>query len=175
MAQAPASHRGAFARQQPLALLALAGVALLAGLFVYIVDRPAAHAIWIPAIGLPAAGRQFGAAGDWLPSFLHALAFSLLTASLWRAGSRAAYAACAAWALVDLAFEAGQHAQLKAPLAVALRHSAAPAELTEPLAGYLLRGTFDVADIAAVLAGSLCAAAVLMLLAERPRPKGDLT
>lgn len=155
-------------------LLALAVVALLSGLLVYLVDRPAGHAMWIPAVGLPAAGRRLGTAGDWLPSFLHALAFSLLTAAVLRAGTRAAYAACAAWALVGLAFEAGQHSQLKAPLAAALRGSGAPGELTGPMASYLLRGTFDGADIAAVLAGSLCAAAVLLLFAERPAPKGDL-
>lgn len=157
---APRRHRSA-------RLAATAGGALLLGVLVYLTDRSAASATMIPSVEALAGGHVFGAVGQWLPSFVHPFAFSLLTAAALAAQCTWRYGACMAWCVVNLAFEVGQHPRVSAPLGHWLQRSCGPTSLTRPLAGYFLRGTFDRGDIAAAVLGALAAAAVLWFVRLR--------
>lgn len=140
------------------ALAATAGLALLLGAAVYLVDRPAGSAWLLPAAWQAATpGRGFGSVGQWLPSLVHAFAFSVLTACLLPRRAGRAASACLGWALVDSLAEIGQHAALAAPLAAALAPAFDVAPLAMRLARYFMQGTFDPADLAAGLAGSALA------------------
>lgn len=116
-------------------------LALLLGVAIYVVDRS----------GLPGP-PVFGAAGGWLPSLLHTLAFALFSAALLPAGAVAERRACAGWITLGLLFEAGQHPALSAGLGSALGG---------PLGAYFTFGRFDPADAVATVAGGLVAAGVL--------------
>jgi len=130
----------------------LAGsIALALGFWVYLVDRPASNA-------------GFGAVGGWLPSFAHALAFSLFTAALLPATLRWEIGACSFWFAVNAAFEVGQHPQLRGPLADALRDGFGDGRVARAVANYFLRGTFDLADLVAAALGAAAAALLLHAL-----------
>ncbi|MDP1899631.1 MAG: hypothetical protein Q8K96_04165 [Rubrivivax sp.] len=153
---------------QAFATLSLTGLLVLAaGLLLYWIERDVSRALLIPrfdALHMP--GRP-GAMAGWLPSLLHTMGFGLLTAaalprrSAWRLG------ACAAWCVVNIGFEIGQHPALSAPLADALLARAGEGPVTQALAAYFRQGRFDTRDIAATLGGALVAAALLAYLDRR--------
>lgn len=119
----------------------LTGVAFLAlaiGILVYVADRAGALPDLIKSFAWKGAGPLFPVASQWLPSFVHPLAFALLSAAARASDAGPAYGACAAWWAVNVAFEAAQHPQVQ-----------------------LLRGTFDVGDIMAATLGALTAVAVI--------------
>lgn len=143
------SHRTA-----GLVWVALAGLALLVGAGLYGGGR----------VALVSSG---GLAAAWVgsvPAALHALAFSLLSASLLRARGQQ-LAACAGWCAANLLFEIGQHPALAPGLSRAL-----DAMYAGPVAHYFAAGTFDVLDLLAAIAGALLAAAVICGI-----PTGRLT
>ena len=148
----------------PAFLAAIGCLAMTIGGLVYLVDRDVSHAVLIPAIAAPANSRLFGVLGQWLPSFVHPFAFSLFTAAVLPLGSAPRYRVCAAWCAANIAFELGQLPQASAQLARALQGLFGDAPLAQALANYFVRGTFDVADIVAVVIGALMAAAVLRLV-----------
>ena len=152
--------------QRTAALAALGGLLLSIGLWVYLADRDPGHAMLLPVWPRLGGGALFGPLGQWLPSFVHPFAFSLLTAAALAPAPRPRYGACAAWCAVNAAFEFGQLPQIAAWLGAVLHESPFPPALTRPLAAYFMRGRFDVGDLAAVALGSLAAAAVLHLLQE---------
>lgn len=131
----------------------LAGsLALLLGVAVYLVDRGG-------QLGL----QVFGAAGGWLPSLVHTLAFALFSAALMPAGAMTERSACAGWITLGLLFEAGQHPALSAGVASALGG---------PMGAYFESGRFDPADAVATVAGGLLAAGVLRALRPWRRGRG---
>ena len=149
--------------------LALAVVALAAGLLVYLGDRVAGRAALIPAVGALAGHTGFGAIGQWLPSFVHPFGFGLLTAALLR-DHRARLGACAAWCVVNIAFEVAQHTSLKQAWADVLQGPHGQMPGLRSVAAYGLRGTFDVGDLLAIVLGTLAAASVLILLDRNREP-----
>jgi hypothetical protein len=88
------------------------------------------------------------------------LAIALLTAAVLPATSTWRYGGCAAWGAVNVAFELGQHAALKATWLALTERGAVPV----PVARYFIHGTFDVADLVAAVAGALAAVACLRYL-----------
>lgn len=138
-----------------LSLAIMAGLALGIGTAVYLLDRPAGSAWLIPPAWQSAAPAPwFGRAGPWLPSLVHAFAFSVLTALAlperpWRAA-----VACLAWAAIDTLAELGQHAAVSGALAAALATAFDGAAGALRLGRYFTMGTFDLADLAAGWAGS---------------------
>lgn len=148
-------------------LMTFAALALALGVLVYHTDRVTIHLPLLRAVAWPAGRHLFGAAGGSLPSFLHPFAFSLATAAAWRPGLSRRRAACAGWCAVNLAFEIGQHPAFKATWAQALRTSAGESAIVRAVLNYLLGGTFDVGDLAAVVLGALAAAAVLRAVDNR--------
>jgi len=141
-------------------VVAVAVAALVLGTSIYVMDRAPGHALLIPHFGSAGATSMFGAMGAWLPSFFHPLAFALLTAAVLPATSPWRYGGCALWGAINVAFEIGQHAVLKGAWLAAVDIGAMP----RALARYFIHGTFDVADLAAAVAGALAAAALLRCL-----------
>ena len=139
-------------------------MALAIGVLLYLTDRSSARALLIPAVQGLAGLHLFGDGGQWLPSFIHTFSFSLFTAAALGCSVKPRHGACACWCFINLAFECGQHTQLKVFWADAPQGGWTATPWGQPLAQYFLRGTFDVADVAAAVAGALAAAAVLSLL-----------
>lgn len=133
-------------------LVAIALAALGAGVLVYLTDRDGVQAWLLPRVGALAGRHWFGALGGWLPSALHAFAFALLSAAVLPRTGPARFVACAAWAVIDIGFELGQHPLVAPQLAAWL--AGAPAR-------YFERGTFDPADVVAAALGAALAAALL--------------
>jgi hypothetical protein len=154
-------------RAAALRLAAWALGALAVGAAVYLLDRPAGSAMLLPPAwqrGPAGAGvlpAVFGEFGRWLPSLVHAFAFSILTALLWPWPRHRAAAACATWAAIDTLAEIGQHPLVAAPLAGWLHAAFDGAEPAAAVARYLSQGSFDPADIAAGLAGAAAAYGLL--------------
>jgi hypothetical protein len=145
----------------------LGGAALFAlgfGVLIYLTDRSATHALLIPAVGQLASVQIAGAAGQWLPSFLHVFAFSLLTASVLPLGGVGTFRACLTWWSIVCAFEFAQLPIVAALVAEEINSTLGVNQLSRGLAACFLHGTFDVADLLAATAGAFAAAAVIALL-----------
>lgn len=152
----------------------IACMAIVLGVAFYTFARPQ------PALFLPA---------DWhspqahalpallcagLPTFVHALAMPLLTAALLQPRKRIGLGAiCAAWCVVEIAFEAAQHPRigpaLLAHLLVGEHGHTGPA----PLASFVRTGTFDAIDVAAAVLASFTADALLRRPIERRTPAAE--
>lgn len=146
------------------ALLAAAGgTALAMGILVYLTDRSASPVL-LPRVAALAGRQLFGMPGQWLPSFVHALAFGLLTAVALRPTAATRHLACAAWCAVNIAFEAGQHPALKSWWSGALDARAGDWIITRSVLNYFIRGTFDWSDACAAIVGALAAAALLRIV-----------
>lgn len=161
-------------RAQAVPLAALGCLAMAFGLLVYAADRNPSSVLLFPAFATLAGGPHFGAAGSWLPSLVHPFAFSLFTAAAIASPKRPVYGACAAWWAVNVGLELAQHERLGPPIAQALHRLFGPAAPADALANYLLRGTFDSADIVAASLGSLAAAAVLAHVHRRTGRRNDV-
>ena len=149
-------------------LVALACLVLLVGMLPYATDRVAGQALLWPAAFTLESRNLFGAVGEWLPSFAHPFAFSLLTVAVLAPNTAPRYGVCASWAAIDVAFELGQHRDIAGHLAGFLLNDIGAMPLTRPLARYFVHGTFDPLDMAAAVMGSIAAAAVLRGLAKTP-------
>jgi hypothetical protein len=130
-------------------------------LVIYLSDRPAGHAVVLPASLHWSGGPSLGVVGWWLPSLLHPFAFALLTAAAARPSAASTIGACAGWWGVNVVFEVAQHPRLSAPIAAWLDSRFDGAWPAQRVADYLVRGTFDVGDLVAASLGALLAAAVL--------------
>lgn len=141
------------ARLMKLALLCLA-----VGACVYLFVRPAP--VWFVPSALHApllAHPWITAIGGFLPAAAHVLALSLLSAPLLSANARAATLAPASWALINVAFEIGQHASVSPLLLRILPQRFDDIWLLDQLHPYFTHGTFDPLDIGGALAGALVA------------------
>jgi hypothetical protein len=142
------------------------GLLLALGVATYAYAR-SAPAWFVPAeLHVPLVTAPGVVAGS-LPAFLHTAAFSLLTASALGASRARVVGACAAWAAINVAFEAGQHAAVGAWLGPHLPPWLDGVPLLERVRGYWLAGTFDPYDVAAAVAGSFAAMATAFALRRR--------
>jgi hypothetical protein len=139
----------------------IGSLALVIGLTVYLTDRNASHAVLIPAVAALAGSNLFGAAGQWLPSAVHPFAFGLFTAAALPPRYAWRYGACAAWCLVNMVFELGQHPLVSGYVAGAPQAGGGQSLPGRMLANYFLHGAFDGSDMLAVVLGAVAAAAVL--------------
>jgi hypothetical protein len=153
-----------------LAGLSLALLAL--GVLVYVVDRAPGTAAALPtALSMYDGSRSwFGALGGSLPTFVHALGFSLLTALVLPRTRRHAALACGGWALIETAFEVGQHKAVSPLLAAWIAPAAGSVPGADTLRRYFLVGGFDPWDIAAGLAGAAAAYFILRRFLRDARP-----
>jgi|SRR5690606_18279038 len=146
----------------------IGGCALLAvGALQYVLVRPASElAVWPDGIDAPGPFLRLpGTLNQALPSFIHTLAFALLTAAAIGRPS-ALVPAAIAWGCVNLAFEIGQHPHVAAVLADVIGSGPQPQSL---LIRYFVEGTFDVLDLAATALAALIVVSAAMLQQGRAR------
>lgn len=157
----PQAHRWPIGNAAGLTIIALCALAV--GVATYAFARPQA-AMFLPtgwhrplAHGLP------GWLLAGLPTFVHALAMPLLTAIVLGSRRQATLLGiCAAWAVVEIGFEAMQHPALRDALLSILPLDGAATGWLAPFANYLRGGGFELIDIAAALLGSAAAYAILI-------------
>lgn len=147
--------------------------ALILGVLVYVLDRPAGQTYFIPgsldmSTGLHSA---FGTLGNHLPTFFHTLSFCLITAALLNVRTPGALVICTSWLMVDAAFEIGQHADIAPLLAKQVPEWFNHLPVLENTAGYFLHGNFDPLDLLSIFLGALVAFG-LILVTQRFTPSG---
>lgn len=168
---APAS-RGASRVSDLTRPLCLAAVVFAFGIAVYVLDRPAGTAYLLPRwLEWHRAGAPlFGAVGEWLPSFAHALFFTVLTAAVLPASRWRPWLAVALWCALGSALEIGQHPALSSAWVAALPHWFAKVPVLDHLGAYWRTGGFGLDDLAASAVGCVLAT-VLVHFTSRSRSR----
>lgn len=146
----------------PLIQIALAVVALLIGVFVYLLDRRPENVYFIPLwLANAVKGDPFlGVLGNYLPTFVHVYAFTLLTMAIVfppEQYRRYLLPVCMFWFTADSLFEI---AQLDAIGRFIATHTPAWFDgipFLENTANYFLASTFDVVDLISIGIGALAA------------------
>ena len=138
----------------------LALTALTLGGLVYVLDRPAGSAQFIPQVIQfdSTAALQFGWIGANLPSFLHVYAFILLTMSVLRPTYRTLSVVCGGWLGIELLFEVGPQLAPSALL-----------ETLDPLTRFAPAGVFDPMDVTALILGTLAAYLTVISMTRRTK------
>ena len=148
-------------RPSPARIRFLLGTgALVAGVLVYLLARPAGSAYFVEKFLGPGWDRHLPGpvllpfAGNF-PAFAHVLGFSLIFAAVLGGKKKAGAAVCIFWTLVNLAFEAGQY------YGPAVAGHIPPAfdswPFLENARAFFLTGFFDPLDMAAAGLGGLVA------------------
>lgn len=137
------------------------------GVLVYVIARPEGVLFLPEVFNL---GHYFPAlltslTGS-LPTFFHVLGLSLLTAAVLAPGKRATVAICISWAAVNGLFELGQHAAIDAWLSARLPEGFQDNWLLEQTLRYFHHGTFDHADLAAILLAAAIAHTIIRQICQ---------
>lgn len=150
--------------------LAAALSALLAGLVVYLLARPAESvylfSVFAVSSGFDGQGQHLallGKVAQWLPSAIHAYAFILLTVLAVGNAPRVLFASSLFWVGIGWLFEWGQYPAVSAQLVAHLPEWFAGVPVLENIRDYFQYGTFDSLDLVATLVGALGAWATYQL------------
>ena len=144
-------------RRPEAGMLLLATLLLAFGALVYVLDRGgAAHFLppWTAALAMP---DVFGPLGDHLPTFVHTLAFILITAAILRPWPQQLPAVCAIWFVIECLFELGQLAQFDSQLAATIPAWFESVPVLEITTNYFIRGTYDPLDVLSIGLGAVLA------------------
>lgn len=141
-------------------LFACGCLALAVGILVYVIARPAGTIPYLPHFGhfAPLPVPMSAAVGS-LPTFSHAVAFSLLLAALLGTSRRRQLFACAAWTSIELLFEVAQHPVARGWL---FNRADSLIRMSPAIERYLQGSTFDVEDLLAAVLGGILAAALVV-------------
>jgi hypothetical protein len=135
----------------------MAALLLAIGTLVYAFDRNSA-VYFLPAWLAHDTGLSlFGPLGDHLPTFIHPLAFILITAAVLRPWPRLLPAICVTWFFVECTFELAQLDPLAWYIAAIVPSSFEAVPWLAAIPNYFLRGTFDLLDIYSIAAGTFTA------------------
>ncbi len=144
-------------RRSEVSLLALALLLLTTGIMVYTIDRGGA-AYFLPDWAAGHTGPAiFGPLGDYLPTFVHPLAFILITAAILRPWPRLLPAICATWFVIECLFEVAQMAPFDSRIAAAVPSWFDGVPVLRISADYFTRGTYDPLDILSIGLGTVMA------------------
>ncbi len=140
------------------------GVASLAtGLLVYLLARPSGSVWFLPPpfhFDIPLSPLIRRASGP-IPTFTHALAFSLLSAGVIASSRLSGAVICVAWCLLESAFEIGQRADISPWITSHLPAWFDHVWLLANTSRFFARGTFDLSDLAAGAAGTTLAFVII--------------
>ena len=155
-AVAPVSNTSTGKLQGDIPLFVLGTLWLLLGIVVYVVARPPGTVYFSAQIPNFSGelSHQWRLLLGPVPTFAHTLAFSLMSAAL-VSMHRNRMLACLVWACVEILFEFAQHPSVSAWL---LSHRY---QSSSHVLRYLNRGTFDLYDVMAAVAGAALAAAII--------------
>jgi hypothetical protein len=156
-------------RAGTIALAASAGVSLLLGVLVYLVDRDWGTVLFLEPLAdrQPALAGVFGPSAPWLPSLFHAYGFALLIILMLRPRPRASVYGAFGWFLIAAIMEWLQSAPAER-LILATHRLLTEGPLPGPVQAYVVYGRFDVGDLLATALGCL-AAGVAALIVEVSR------
>ncbi|WP_455209743.1 hypothetical protein [Kaarinaea lacus] len=140
----------------------LAGVALLFGVLVYLLDREPENIYFIPQwLAESVNGDPFiGTLGNYLPTFVHVYAFILLTMAIVfpvQQHRRYLIPVCVFWFAVDCLFEIAQLDVIALYIASHEPTWFHGIPFLENTANYFLASTFDVIDLVSIGLGALTA------------------
>lgn len=140
---------------------------LAAGLVVYAIARPPTVVPFLPRAPsfIELVPSQLRPLLGPAPTFVHVLAFSLMTASVVGGGQKRRLFVCAAWAAIEIAFELAQYPAIRH----LLLHSTASTPSMSYVSDYLVGGTFDCADVLAAILGAASAGLFLAPIERKSR------
>lgn len=144
-------------RRPEVGMLLLATLLLAIGVLVYVLDRGGTVYFLHTWTATLTASGVFGPLGNHLPTFLHTLAFILITAAILRPWPRQLPAICATWFVIECLFELGQIASISGQLAAAVPAWFDRLPVLETTASYFIRGTYDPLDILSIALGAVIA------------------
>ena len=148
---------------------AIGVVALATGGAVYVFARGAGAAYLLPD-QLTRSIVDIDTVAGLLPTFLHVVAFTLLTIAVVNPKSAQACIAIAfGWCAVNMLFEIGQHSSIAPIIAGTVPASFDAVPLLENLAPYFLNGTFDFADLMAAAVGAVASVGLVLWLRNMER------
>ncbi|MCG6935768.1 MAG: hypothetical protein ACK2U1_02955 [Anaerolineales bacterium] len=157
-------------RKSYIYLILAAISALLVGLSVYLFDRQPETVYLISNwfVFKVESGPIFGAMGQYLPTFLHVYAFTLLTVVVFSQSRQQIQIICIGWLTIDSLFEIAQIDFIAHSISNHLPGWFVGVPFLENTADYFLLGTFDVFDLLSIAAGSLAAYLTIILSKGAP-------
>lgn len=148
-------------------LILAAIAALTLGFCIYLIDRQP-ETVYLISNGHLLADIEspiFGIMGTYLPTFLHAYAFILLSVVVFAQTHRQVLIICFSWLIIDIIFELAQISMIAQSVAVHIPAWFSGVPFLENTADYFLMGTFDTLDIFSIIAGTLTAYMTISLSA----------
>ena len=138
-------------------MLLVATLSLAAAVFVYAFDRGGvAYFLSGWTVAFPKT-NLLGPLGQNLPTFLHTLAFILITAAILRPWPRSLPIVCLAWFSIECLFELGQRTPFDTYIAMLLPDWFGAAPVLGLTANYFICGTYDTLDIVSIGLGAIVA------------------
>lgn len=153
--------------------LAVAGLALLIGVVIYVLDRSVEHVYFLTQWTTTGSnetvifGQYFGTLGQNLPTFFHSYAFILLTMAVvvpYRKYQRNILWVCIVWFVIESLFEIAQMDFIAHIIANWVPAGFNNIPFFENTSNYFVTGTFDVLDLLSIVAGTLTAYLTIMYL-----------
>jgi hypothetical protein len=140
-------------------------IIFLIGSLVYFTDRLPLNEVWLTQrLNLYNFDFQiFGKLGYYLPSFVHVLSFTLITAGIIAEKNKSYFILSLLWCLIGLIFELIQSDYFVENLLQFTHNNSRMSGINKWLITYSLRGTFDLIDVIAIFSGSICAYYLLIL------------
>jgi hypothetical protein len=143
-------------------------VALALGILIYIFDRSATAVYFVPDSSVIAKTTPllFGTLGNYLPAFLHTLAFALFANAI--AGRRYIGLMCIGWFVAEAFLELAQIDAIAFRIAEQLPGWFYEWPILENVSSHFLTGYFDTLDIVFLMLG--CITAYLIGYVKLPKP-----
>ena len=156
-------------RYQFLFIVGLAALSI--GVAVYVLDRPADATYFVPdRVSLFTGQSLFGVLGNYLPTFLHAFAFCLMSVAVLKGNARIALLVCLFWLLVDSFFELAQHRDISPIIIGVIPDWFAHVPILENAKSYFQYGYFDKGDLLSILLGIFSAFILIVLFVGKTKP-----
>ncbi len=150
-------------------MLLLATFLLAAGALLYAFDR--GGAVYFLA-GWTAGHTPIGflgPLGNHLPTFLHTLAFILITAAVLQPWPRLLPHVCATWLGIECLFELGQMGPFDTHIAALVPAWFDRVPLLEITSDYFIHGTYDALDVVSIALGAIIAYPLVRMFSQGDR------
>lgn len=148
-------------------VLLLAAILLAAGVLIYALDRGGAAYFLSGWTSAPPPTDFLGPLGNHLPTFLHTLAFILITAAVLRPWPQLLLPICATWFGIGCLFELGQMAPFANHIAALVPTWFDRVPVLEITSDYFIRGTFDALDVVSIALGATIAYPLVRIFLHR--------
>ena len=147
-------------------ILLLAAILLAFGILVYALDRGGAVYFLSGWASARPPMEFLGPLGNHLPTFLHTLAFILITAAILRPWPQFLLPICATWFGIECLFELGQMAPFDGHIRALLPAGFEGVPVLEIASDYFIRGTYDALDVVSITLGTAIAYPLVRLFLQ---------